>query len=85
MPCFLGDDLHGIVFVRLQLCCTSPIEFTYYSSSLGNQSVCSYCAMEGAEKDQVLLKSYKVVLPICAECKQTKDVMKRNPLPKAKP
>ena len=67
---FIGDELHGIVFVRLQICCKSSMEFSYYSSNIGKQDLCSYCVNTGAEKDKELVKSYKVVLPICGECKK---------------
>ena len=79
-----GDALQGIVFVRLQLNCGMPIEFTYYSSSaITRKDLCCHCATEGIERDQEVLKQYKVVLPVCELCKSAgKGIPKRGPLKK---
>lgn len=63
----LGDILQGKVFVRLQMSCQSPIEFPYYSSTVGRVDVCAHCTLP-SEKSQEMLKKYKVVLPVCAQC-----------------
>ena len=39
---------------------------------------CCHCAMDKAESDKDILKKFKVVLPICTECKEKGlTVMKR--------
>lgn len=77
---FAGDVLHGKVFVRLQLSCSSHIEFAFYASNIGRVDLCAYCASPETNKDQELLKKFKVVLPVCGECIQRKkDIPKRNP------
>lgn len=63
----LGDILQGKLFVRLQMSCQSPIEFPYYSSTVGRVDVCAHCTLP-SEKSQEMLKKYKVVLPVCAQC-----------------
>ena len=79
----LEDELHGLVFVRLQLACNNHIEYAYYSSSIGRNDICCYCATERAERDKEALKTHKIVLPLCSGCKaKKKPVLKRNPLPK---
>lgn len=59
----LGDILQGKVFVRLQMSCQSPIEFPYYSSTVGRVDVCAHCTLP-SEKSQEMLKKYKVVLTV---------------------
>lgn len=77
---FAGDVLHGKVFVRLQLSCSSHIEFAFYASNIGRVDLCAHCASPETNKDQELLKKFKVVLPVCGECiKRKKDIPKRNP------
>ncbi|XP_071143242.1 uncharacterized protein [Mytilus edulis] len=77
---FTGDVLHGKVFVRLQLSCSSHIEFAFYASNIGRVDLCAHCASPETNKDQELLKKIKVVLPVCGECIQRKkDIPKRNP------
>ena len=81
---FSGDHLQGTVFVRMQISCQSPIEWTYYSATgnIGRKDICAHCATLGAEKDRELLKQFKIVLPICETCKTNgKDILKRNPKP----
>ena len=58
-----GDHLQGVVFVRLQLSCNSPVEVAYYSAShITRQDICCYCAAtEDAERDQESLKTHRVV------------------------
>ncbi|XP_065943283.1 uncharacterized protein [Magallana gigas] len=75
-----GDILQGKVFVRLQMSCQSPIEFPYYSSTVGRVDVCAHCTLP-SEKSQEMLKKYKVVLPVCAQCLISgKEIPKRNPV-----
>lgn len=45
----LGDILQGKVFVRLQMSCQSPIEFPYYSSTVGRVDVCAHCSRDVEE------------------------------------
>lgn len=73
--------MDGIVTVRLQMTCQTPVEFAYYASSFGRHDVCSHCGESGAEKDQELSRQYRVVLPVCTECtRQNKEIPRRNPL-----
>ncbi|CAG2249105.1 unnamed protein product [Mytilus edulis] len=51
-----GDVLHGKVFVRLQLSCSSHIEFAFYASNIGRVDLCAHCASPETNKDQELLK-----------------------------
>ncbi|XP_033730159.1 uncharacterized protein LOC117319474 [Pecten maximus] len=78
-----GDSLHGTVFVRLQLCCTTPIEMAYYSApaAIGRKDLCCYCAsFEETERDPEALKTFRVVLPLCKPCKTAgKAVIRRQP------
>lgn len=77
---FAGDVLHGKVFVRLQLSCSSHIEFAFYASNIGRVDLCAHCASPETNKDQEQLKKIKVVLPVCGECIQRKKyIPKRNP------
>ncbi|XP_048764718.1 uncharacterized protein LOC130046902 [Ostrea edulis] len=78
-----GDVLHGKVFTRLQLACTSHIEFAYYSSDVGRKDMCAYCVATEIQKDKDLCKNFKVVLPVCDLCRSKKlEVPKRNPIKK---
>jgi len=65
--------------------CSTPIEFAYYASNnlKVRKDVCAYCAAPGAEKDKDLLENYKIVLPVCTQCKH-KPALKRAPFPKMK-
>ncbi|XP_048753853.2 uncharacterized protein LOC125665239 [Ostrea edulis] len=82
-PRFTGDVLHGKVFTRLQLACTSHIEFAYYSSDVGRKDICAYCVATEIQKDKDLCKNFKVVLPVCDLCRSKKlEVPKRNPIKK---
>lgn len=75
-----GDVLHGKVFVRLQLSCSSHIEFAFYASNIGRVDLCAHYASPETNKDQEQLKKIKVVLPVCGECIQRKKyIPKRNP------
>ncbi|XP_053376613.1 uncharacterized protein LOC123531671 [Mercenaria mercenaria] len=77
-----GDSLQGIVFVRLQLCCSSPVELPYYSAAsqvVGRKDICCYCTEDGV-KDEESLKTYRVLLPLCESCKNLgKKIIKRLP------
>ncbi|XP_053378441.1 uncharacterized protein LOC128548073 [Mercenaria mercenaria] len=77
-----GDVLHGKVFVRLQLSCSSPIELAYYATTMNvRKDVCSFCAAENAQKDPALVLKYRVVLPLCQACNTAgKETLKRNPI-----
>ncbi|CAC5366714.1 unnamed protein product [Mytilus coruscus] len=75
-----GDVLHGKVFVRLQMACTTHIEFSYYGSSVGRVDICAQCASPDTTKDPELLKKFKIVLPVCKACVHgNKEVPKTNP------
>lgn len=53
-----GHVLQGKVFVKLQLNCQSPIEFSYYSSGInGKLDLCCYCKAEGVQQDKELKKT----------------------------
>jgi len=76
-----GDSLEGVVNVRLQMDCTTPIEFAYYASQLAQPDICTYCAEVGAQRDSESLKTHRIVLPVCDECvRKGKTVPKRNPI-----
>lgn len=77
----IGDALQGLVFVRLQLSCNSHIEFPYYSANNTRKDMCCHCAAEGVQKDQELMKTFRVVLPVCVQCHAAgKETPKRNPI-----
>ncbi|XP_033749002.1 uncharacterized protein LOC117333692 [Pecten maximus] len=77
-----GDALQGMVFVKLQLACNTHIEFAYYATGFATRKdVCCHCAVDGVQRDANLLKQYRVVLPVCADCLLAgKDSVKRNPI-----
>lgn len=78
---FTGDHLQGSVFVRLQLACESPIQFSYYTSKVGRTDVCCHCGGVNAEQDKELLKQYRTVLPICkSRTCVAKGALKRCPI-----
>ncbi|XP_033743220.1 uncharacterized protein LOC117329392 [Pecten maximus] len=79
---FTGDALQGMVFVKLQLACNTHIEFAYYATGFATRKdVCCHCAVDGVQRDANLLKQYRVVLPVCADCLLAgKDSVKRNPI-----
>ncbi|XP_076079853.1 uncharacterized protein LOC143049956 [Mytilus galloprovincialis] len=56
---FTGDVLHGKAFVRLQMSCTTHIEFAYYCSSVGKLDLCAQCVSPDTTKDPELLKKFK--------------------------
>jgi hypothetical protein len=45
-------------FIKVQINCQSPIEWAYYASSIGNPDLCCYCAAEGIQQDNDLMKKY---------------------------
>ncbi|VDI56462.1 Hypothetical predicted protein [Mytilus galloprovincialis] len=49
-----GDALEGTVTVRLQITCETPVEYSFYASTLGRQDICAHCGASGAQKDQDL-------------------------------
>ncbi|XP_076111455.1 uncharacterized protein LOC143079761 [Mytilus galloprovincialis] len=79
-PRFTGDVIHGKAFVRLQMSCTTHIEFAYYGSSVGRLDLCAQCVSPDTTKDPELLKKFKIVLPVCKACiDRKKEIPKRNP------
>ena len=58
--------------VRLQLCCASPIEFAYYASTIGRKDICCHCAKEDVRPDKEVEKNFRIVLPICDDCKSAR-------------
>lgn len=76
-----GHILQGKLFVRLQLCCSTHMEFAYYSATtpVGRRDVCCHCGGVGADKDPEMLRRYRIVLPVCEECKHI-GIPKRNPI-----
>ncbi|WAR01912.1 hypothetical protein MAR_008470 [Mya arenaria] len=78
-----GDSLEGVVSVRLQMDCSTPIEFPYYAGNnpvAVRKDICCHCGEGGTEIDAALLQKYKTVLPVCRACKLIKDIPKRNPI-----
>ncbi|CAC5376627.1 unnamed protein product [Mytilus coruscus] len=77
------DTLHGIVHTRLQMECRTPVEFSYYADNTPirlQKDICCYCASPNSEKDAEEVAKFKVVLPICNDCKNSgKPIIKRNP------
>ena len=62
MSCISGDSLQGVVFVRLQLCCTTPVEQAYYAAaSITRKDICCYCAEPNSERDPEALLCYPCV------------------------
>jgi hypothetical protein len=45
-------------FIKVQINCQSPIEWPYYASSIGKPDLCCYCAAEGIQQDNDLMKKY---------------------------
>jgi hypothetical protein len=45
-------------FIKVQINCQSPIEWAYYASSIGKPDLCCYCAAEGIQQDNDLMKKY---------------------------
>ena len=60
--------------------CRTPVEFAYYASAHGRQDICAHCATGGAERDRDLMTKYRIVLPVCNDCKETKEIPKRTPI-----
>lgn len=60
-----GHSLHGKTTLKLGIDCSSPLEITYYSSSLGPTDLCYYCGTDGASFDVSLKQKFKSVLPVC--------------------
>ncbi|WAR09093.1 hypothetical protein MAR_019051 [Mya arenaria] len=78
-----GDSLEGVVSVRQQMDCSTPIEFPYYAGNnpvAVRKDICCHCGEGGTERDAALLQKYKTVLPVCRACKLIKDIPKRNPI-----
>jgi hypothetical protein len=46
------------LFIKVQINCQSSIEWAYYASSIGNPDLCCYCAAEGMQQDNDLMKKY---------------------------
>lgn len=64
------SNLHGKIFTRLNIDCSSPVETSYYSSDLDQQKdVCYYCGQSGAETDAALKEKFKSVYPVCGHCR----------------
>jgi hypothetical protein len=48
-------------FIKVQINCQSPIEWAIYmlhGSSIGKPDLCCYCAAEGIQQDNDLMKKY---------------------------
>ncbi|XP_052781350.1 uncharacterized protein LOC128217930 [Mya arenaria] len=66
--------LHGKMFVRMNIDCSSPMETSYfscihYSSDIAQTDRCYYCGVTGADTDETLKLQFKTVYPICVLCK----------------
>jgi hypothetical protein len=70
-----GHILLGKVFITVQINCQSSIEWAYYASSIGKPDLCCYCAAEGIQQDNDLMKKYWVVLPLCQACLRDKKLI----------
>lgn len=69
--CDTGKSENGKGFVRIQMNCSSHIEFAYYGSDVGRKDISVHCASTNcSSKDPELhvLKNYKFVLPVCQQC-----------------
>ena len=73
------SSLHAMVFVRLALQCSDPVEFSYYSSKLPLHGVCCHCGCNEASKPQEYLQKYHTILPICTDCQKRREVVTRMP------
>ena len=54
-------SVQGKVFIKVQINCQSPIEWAIYmlhGSSIGKPDLCCYCAAEGIQQDNDLMKKY---------------------------
>ena len=80
------SSLSGEVFMRLEITCNSPIKWAYYGATICTirKGLCSYCGVKDGVISQGLKKCYKIVLPICEECKKFKEPIKRMPRKTAK-
>lgn len=61
-----GHSLHEKTTLKLGIDCSSPLEITYYSSSLGPTDLCYYCETDGASFDVSLITK----IQICFACVQ---------------
>ena len=81
---YFSGSLDLDVCARLQMACNTPVEFAYYAENNPinvQKDICCHCANPGAEKDPEMKKKYRIVLPICVNCKNLgKDIKKRNPI-----
>ena len=77
---FVGDALHGKIFVRLQMNCSTSIEFAYYGSDIGRKDLWAHCGTSNSQKDSELMKKFKIVLPVCRMSKRAykKEIPKNN-------
>jgi hypothetical protein len=63
-----GHALHKTVLTRTPLSCADHVEIPYYSTGYGRADICCHCAIEDVTLDDSLLKKFKTVLPMCADC-----------------
>ena len=63
-------NLFNKVFIREKICCKIPMEFTYYSWQKVHSDRCYYCGSTEnlQDKSNLLMETYKSVLPLCAIC-----------------
>src|SRR2546423_5402932 len=63
-------DLFNKVFVREKIGCKTPMEFTYYSCRKVHPDRCYHCGSTDnlQIKPDLLMETYKSVLPLCTDC-----------------
>ncbi|CAG2222545.1 unnamed protein product [Mytilus edulis] len=74
------DALEGTVTVRLQITCETPVEYSFYASTLGRQDICAHCGASGAQKDQDLCK--KIQSCPSSLCRLIYGIITFNPMSK---
>ena len=68
--CMITPDiscLSGTVFNRLELMCSSPMEWGFYAGTKISiqKDICCYCIRKDLQADKELKKQLKTVLPLC--------------------
>ena len=87
--CMITPDvsfLLGMVFTRLELTCSSPMELPFYANTkiYVQKDIC-YCIRKGVQEDKELKKQFKTILPLCLSCKEKgKNPFKQSPLGRKK-
>lgn len=54
--------------------------FAHYTSTIGRKDMCCHCAKEDVRPDKDVEQNFRIVLPICDDCKSVeKEICKRGP------